>query len=65
MEKCRQIGIKVPKIQGIVYADLIAGKVAEVKPLSVEIVWYNKDVEICGCSWSMVKSQKTRAKKKS
>ncbi len=31
------------------------------KPLSVEKVWYNKDVEICGCNWSMVKSQKSRA----
>ncbi len=31
------------------------------KPLSVQKVWYNKDVEICGCNWSMVKSQKSRA----
>lgn len=33
-------------------------------PLLVETVWYNKDVEICGCNWSMVKSQEPRAKQK-
>ena len=55
---------KIPKIQGIACAGFIAGGVAEVKPLSVEIVWYNKDVEICGSSWSMVKSQKPRARNK-
>lgn len=64
MEKCRQRSLKVPKIQGIACAGFIAGKVAEVKPLPVGIVWYNNDVEICGCSWSMVKTQKPRAKKK-
>ena len=53
----------MPKIHGIVCADFKAGGVAEMKPLSVGIVWYNKDVEICGSSWSMVKSQKPRAKK--
>ena len=31
------------------------------KPLSVEKVWYNKEVEIRECNWSMVKSRKLRA----
>lgn len=37
----------------------------EIKPLSVEISWYSKDVEIYECNWSMVQFQKVRAKKKS
>jgi len=43
-------------------AYFIAGQTAEMKPLSVEIVWYDKDVEVCGCSWSMVRSQKPGTK---
>ena len=61
-DKCEPICSKTPKIQGIVCANFKAGGAAEMKPLSVGKAWYNKDVEICGCSWSMVKSQEPRAK---